>query len=58
MSAVLDGQVRIKEFLKRGTLFKNVYDMPEDDYEAPATVYDVEVDGTKKHFLSSLSTNP
>ncbi|KAJ5240348.1 uncharacterized protein N7469_001939 [Penicillium citrinum] len=45
--AVLDGQVRIKGFLKRGTLIKNIYHMPEEDYEAPATVYEVEVDGVK-----------
>ncbi|CEI59924.1 hypothetical protein FVEN_g8270 [Fusarium venenatum] len=43
--AILDGQVRIRGFLKRGTLLKNVYHMPEEDYEAPATVYSVEVDG-------------
>lgn len=51
MGAVSDEQVRIKGFLKRGTLLKNVYDMPEEDYEAPATVYDVEVDGIKKPFI-------
>ncbi|KAJ6041234.1 hypothetical protein N7460_006624 [Penicillium canescens] len=44
-SAILDGQIRIKGFLKRATLLKNVYHMPEEDYEAPATIYSVEVDG-------------
>ncbi|KAJ5649436.1 uncharacterized protein N7484_003159 [Penicillium longicatenatum] len=48
--AILDGQVRIKGFLKRGTLLKNVYHMPEEDYEAPATVYRVEVDGIEPFF--------
>lgn len=43
--AILDGQIRIKGFLKRATLLKTVYHMPEEDYEAPATIYSVEIDG-------------
>ncbi|PKY04661.1 HET-domain-containing protein [Aspergillus campestris IBT 28561] len=43
--AILDGQVRIKGFLKRVTLLKSVYHMPEADYEAPSTSYSIKVDG-------------